>query len=328
MQAAEDCGRLHSERARRLYEFLATAALAQHVAARPDLRITPSRITYFIVADELPLLLNLSRATVYRAFDDLKAGGLVERRPWYTSSNLAGGKTVTAGVVVDVVLTPAQGTAARVRAEYLRQRYRNLDADRHIGRTAWRWMTEVREAKALAQALEAEAAALLPSSQTTKQIAGIKDRAKGLRQSVLLSEKDAQINYLLRWTLDLPDSTPVVLTVSARQDAVYRLADLTTAAPQQRGTLIEERAQALCLTTGDAAHNISFWRWLLWRMVGLECVQPGCISALMTSLLRLMADIREWGKDAVRPLKSPGALFVSRLKVSGWWEELKGVGVA
>ncbi|MGI8747614.1 MAG: hypothetical protein ACR2J4_04560, partial [Deinococcus sp.] len=99
-------------------------------------------------------------------------------------------------------------------------------------------------------------------------------------------------------------------------------------APQQRGALIEERAQALCLATGDGEHNLSFWRWLLWRIVELEFVQPGCISALMTSLLRLMADIREWGKDAVRPLKSPGALFVSRLRTSGWWEELKGVSVA
>jgi len=89
--------------------------------------------------------------------------------------------------------------------------------------------------------------------------------------------------------------------------------------------LIEERAQALCLATRDGAHNLRFWRWLLWRIVKLEFTQPGCVSALMASLLRLMTDIHEWGQDPARPLKSAGALYVSRLKASGWWDELKAV---
>jgi len=189
-------------------------------------------------------------------------------------------------------------------------------------------MTEVREARDLAQALDAEAAALVPSTATIGQINSIKERATELRQSISLSEINAQINHLLRWTLDLPNSTPVMLTVSACQDAVYRLGDLVGAPPQRRGALIEERAQALCLITGDGARNLSFWRWLLWRIVELEFVQPGCVSALMASLLRLMADIREWGQNAARPLRNAGALFVSRLKASSWWDELKAVEAA
>ncbi len=185
-------------------------------------------------------------------------------------------------------------------------------------------MTEVREAKARVQALEDEAATTLD----IRQLACIKERATAVRQSIFLSGIDSQINHLLRWTLYLLDSTPVGLTVSARQDTVYHLGDLVGAPAQQRGELIEERAQALCLATGDGSRNLSFWRWLLWRMVELEFVQPGCVSALMASLLRLVTDVREWGQDVARPLKSPGALFVSRLKASGWWDELKATKAA
>ena len=88
VQDAEDSGRLHSARATKLYELLVTATLAQHVALRPDLQVTPSRLTAFLVVDELPVLLGYSRATVYRAFEDLDAGGLVDKRPWYTDSTV------------------------------------------------------------------------------------------------------------------------------------------------------------------------------------------------------------------------------------------------
>ena len=116
-----------------------------------------------------------------------------------------------------------------------------------------------------------------------------------------------------------------MLTVSASQDVVYRLGELATATPEQRRGMIEERAQALCRATGDQAHNINFWRWLLWRTVELDCAQPGHLPALVSTLLRLLTDLKEWALDqsAQRPLRRPGALFISRLKASGWWEALR-----
>ncbi|MGY2896771.1 hypothetical protein [Deinococcus sp. UYEF24] len=330
VQAADDCGRVHSERAKRLYHFLVMAALAEHMALRPEAVVTPNRMTSFFVVDELPLLLGVCRATVYRAFGELTAGGLIERRPWFTSSRLTGGNkkgTVTGGVVADVVLTPTQGTKACVRADYLRKTYRNLDADRHAGRTSWQWMTEVKETHAQARTLEAEAAVLSCNATTIHEINLLKGRAASLRQSILPSNLENKLQHLLRWTLSSSDSNPVTLTVSGRQEAVYRLGELTAASPQQRGQLIQERAEALCLATGDGGQNLRFWRWLLWRMTELEHAQPGCISAMISSLLRLMTDIQEWGEaqGLVRPLKRAGALFISRLKSSGWWEELRGV---
>ena len=73
----------------------------------------------------------------------------VDRAPKKPVKKKAPGRyTAAAGIVVDVVLTPAQGTRARVPAEALsNRRYRNLDADRQVGRTAWQWMTEVGEAR-------------------------------------------------------------------------------------------------------------------------------------------------------------------------------------
>jgi len=327
--AAEDCGRLHSERAKRLYRFLIMAALAEHLVLRPEVKVTPNRITLFFVADELPLLLGVCRATIYRAFEDLTESGLVARRSWFTSSRLVGGGkkgTVTGGVVAEVVLTPTQGTAAFVRAEHLRKVYRNLDADRHAGRTSWQWMTEVKESHVQAQALEAEANALPQNATTIRKINLLKEEAVKLRQSILSNEIEKKLQHLLRWTLSLPNSNPGSLTVSARQEAVYRLGELATASPQQRGAMIQERAEALCLVTGDNEQSLRFWRWLLWRMTIVEHVQPGCISAITAALMRLLVDIQEWGDERVeRPLRRAGALFVSRLKASGWWQEFAAV---
>ena len=139
VRAALDCGRLHSDRAERVYRLLVTAALAHHVALRPEAKVTPNHHSFFLVLDELPALMGVSRPTVFRALDNLKAGGLVDRRAWFTSTkNQEKGQRCTlTGGVVDVILTPAQGTEARVRAEYLRVHYRDLDADRKVGRTAW-----------------------------------------------------------------------------------------------------------------------------------------------------------------------------------------------
>ena len=357
VQAARDHHRLHTDRAAAVYGLLVAATLAHHVALRPDVKATPSRLMAFMVLDELPTLLGLSRATVYRAFDDLEASGLVDKRAWYTDSAVRlrpkpvaknpqeidrvpakpekkkapGRFTAAAGIVVDVVLTPAQGTRARVPAEALsHRRYRNLDADRQAGRTAWQWMTEVGKARQLIQSLEAQAGDLPQDKEHSLKIKALKQRAEEVKQSSLPAGKDAQINHLLRWTLSIPNQNPVTLTVSAQQEAVYRLADLQTATVQQRGAMIDERAQALCLATGDELRNLGFWRWLLWRMIELEYTQPGTIHALSAALLRLLVDHREWGGDArtLRPLNSPAALFIARLRKTGWWQELKAMKAA
>ena len=323
--AAEDCGRLHSERAKRLYTFLVCGALGLHLARRPGVTVTPNRIILFFVADELATFLPDSRATIYRAFKDLKAAGLVAHRPWYTSSRVRGGNTVAAGVVADVVLTPTLATEARVRTEDLRPSYRHLDADRHAGRTAWKWMTGIKEIKAQAQTLEDQAGCLVVDASNVRQINALRQRAAELRQSISSKQIKEQLDHFLRWSLSTPDLQPVMLTVSASQDVVYRLGELTTATPEQRRGMIEERAQALCRATGDQAHNINFWRWLLWRTVELDYAQPGHLPALVSTLLRLLTDLKEWALDqsAQRPLRRPGALFISRLKASGWWEALR-----
>ncbi|GAA4001318.1 hypothetical protein GCM10022631_09880 [Deinococcus rubellus] len=327
-QAALDCGRIHTDRAEQLYRLLTTAALAHHFQLRPDAKVTPNRLAFFLVVDELPELLGLGRATVYRAFADLKWGGLVDHRAWRTSSTMAGGKTVAGGVVVEVILTPRQGTQARVRAEYLRQHYRNLDADRFAGRTAWQWKTEFKEHQTLACQLEEQAAQLLPHEY--RQAKALRARAEEVRQSISFEQIETKINHILRWTLSLSEIQPVSLTVSQRQDVVYRLGDLLTATPQQRGAMIEERAQLLCEAVGDQNSNRRFWCWLLWRGLALAFARPAGFAALQASLLRLMVDIREWAEDqhTGRPLKRPAALFISRLKKSDWWDELRGAGMA
>jgi len=230
--------------------------------------------------------------------------------------------------VIDVVLSPSKGTQARVtKDDVARQNYRHLDADRKSNRTAWHWIKGIKEAKQHSEQLEAEAAALPKDTLHSNKADKLRKRAYEVRQSIPTISDDYKINHILRWTLSLLDRKPVTLTVSARQEAVYSLADLSTAPPEQRKAMIERRAQALCAIAGDGQRSIGFWRWLLWRTVELDHSHPGAIAALSSALLRLLTDLREWAEIKTTPkaLKNPGALFVARLKKSGWWEELKAL---
>jgi hypothetical protein len=330
-RAANEAGRLHSPRATALYHFLVATALAHHLALRPGNTLTPSHLTFFLIADELPLVLAFSRATLYRTLKELKAGGLVDRRGWITSSTLASkGHGVTGGTVVNVVLTPERFTVARVRHEDLQVIHRRLDADRKAGRTAWNWIKVTKAARRQLQALELEIKQLIQDRAAPREVRAVEAKAEAVRQSSFLMGIENQIRHVLRWTFSSIYSTPVDLTVSQRQDVIYSLGELGSVSPQQRAALITERAQALCQVTGDRPRNLDFWRWLLWRAAELEQMQPGLLPHLISALTRLMTDLREWGQDldTRRPLRSPGALFVSRLKASGWWAELKAVSAA
>jgi hypothetical protein len=92
----------------------------------------------------------------------------------------------------------------------------------------------VKESRAKARALDAEIATLPCDATTIQEINRFKGKASSLRQSILSDDIEKHLQLLLRWTLSAPDSNPVTLTVSARQEAVYRLGELATASPQKR----------------------------------------------------------------------------------------------
>ena len=149
-----------------------------------------------------------------------------------------------------------------------------------------------------------------------------------MRPSILPTTVEGKINHLMRWALESSSTIlPVSLTVSASKDTVYSLLDLRSARLQERGALINARTRALCALLGDAPRNVRFWCWLLWRALALEDSRPGIYATLDAMLGRLLVDLDEWGQDlsTSKPLRSPGALFVKRLKESGWWERLNAV---
>jgi len=345
VQSAKDCGRLSNSRAEKVYQLLVTATLAHHVAVRPGVNVTPNRLVTFLVVDDLTLLLDMARATVHRAFGDLKNAGLVDKRAWHTDSGVRIKKketddvpakaeprnirTAAAGVLVDVVLSPGLGTKARVMKEDLQRRdYRNLDADRQTGRTAWQWTREVKENREQLKQIKLEIENLVGKKAPTREVGLLREREEQLRQSYPIEQEVYKINHLLRWTLLLPNQNPVTLTVSERQETVYRLGELRDATPEKLAALIDERARAICIAVDDSVRNLNFWRRLLWRLTRLEqTTQPGILQSLSAALQRLLADLREWRDDShnSRPLRNPAALLISRLKMSVWWNELNQV---
>jgi len=347
VQAARDCGRLSSDRAEKVYQLLVTATLAYHVATRPEMNVTPNRLAAFLVIDDLTLLLNMARATVHRAFRDLKSAGLVDKRAWHTDSGVRIGRkknddgavkteptnirTAAAGVLVDVVLSPGLGTKARVMAEDLQRRdYRNLDADRQTGRTAWQWTREVKENREQLKQIKLGIEDLVSKKASAREVRLLREREEQMRQSYPLEQEVYKINHLLRWTLSLPNQNPVTLTVSERQETVYRLGELRDTDPKKLAALIDKHAQSICKAIGDNVRNLNFWRKLLWNVTHLEqTTQPGIIQSLSAALQRLLTDLREWREDSrsSRPLKNPAALLISRLKMSVWWSELNQVRI-
>lgn len=326
--AAEECGRVHTERAHKAYKLLVCAALA--LLGRNGAAGRPNRVSFFMVADELPELLGVGRATAYRALDDLRAGGLVARRTWYTTGSRqdrATGErtrgTVAGGVVVDVVLTPERGTAAKVTAAELRGKFRDLDADRSTGRTAWQWKLEQGKARAEVAALEKRTAEMRadPTLMDAREFCRLEARAEELRQSLSTFQGEQAVTHLLRWALSAHfDSSPASLTVSRPLEVVYSLADLKHASRQERGALVDERARALLAAFGDRAGSLNMWRRLLWCSIFADERDPGALEALSTFLVRLVADVREWPD-----MRRAGAVLVARLKASGWWDHLETV---
>ena len=327
--AAEECGRVHSDRARQVYALLTCGALA--LLAQQGATGRPNRFAYFMVADELPELLGLSRATVYRALDELAAGGLVARRGWKTNGSRLNPKTgertrgvVTAGLVIDVVLTPERGTAAKVTRHELRGRtFRDLDADRSTKRTAWNWKLEQAARRAELATLEQRAATMRanPSEMDAGAFCRLEEQIEAVRQSVLSIQGEQAITHLLRWALYIPPHlSPVTLTVSRPLEAVYALADLKNASQQERGAMVDERARAFLAIYGDDERSLGMWRRLLWNSIFAEERDAGALDALTAFLARLVADLREW-----EGMRSAGSVLMARLRKSGWWDHLETV---
>jgi hypothetical protein len=117
---------------RRLFLVLYQSARAIARSRRYARRV--GSISLHLPVDILALHLGVDRTTIWRWAKELERQGLIARATHYGTLD---GRTVATGTVWVVRLTPGR---ARITYEDLTHPWRNLEADRASGATAWAWI--------------------------------------------------------------------------------------------------------------------------------------------------------------------------------------------
>lgn len=132
------------------------------------------------------------------------------------------------------------------------------------------------------------------------------------------STKQVDIDKILAWAL--PPSTTenpdTDMTVRCDLEAVL---DVPYVDKEERAAAVDGAARALSMTLGDVG-GLMFYRWLLWQLLRLADQHRGDYwHQVYEQARRARADAAEGFA------RRPGALFVSRLKGTPWWDEVRRV---
>lgn len=116
----------------RMYKALHTVAV--EVAKYRDYHPKVGQVSFHIPAEIVAKAIGIHRSTLYVHLRYLKGRGLVDARAHRTTFR---GQTRADGTVWSVKLHPSRGKSARVSWQDLKHRWRDLEADTVLGRTAW-----------------------------------------------------------------------------------------------------------------------------------------------------------------------------------------------
>jgi hypothetical protein len=266
-----------------LYQALRETAV--HVGAARGYVGSVTHVTVHLPLEVVALALGRHRVTVWRRLPELLAAGLVDARPHKTTS---AGQTRNDGTLWCVRLNPDEGVPARLTYDEMKHDgWRDLDRDRRRGRTAFRAVREHRE--------------------------------KRVQQSKDSPQEGFNLQLLLSWSLppetDQNPVTPDCCTGSRRD--LEAVLDVQYAGQEDRGAAVDGAARALAANLGDAG-SVMFYRWLLWQLLRLEAAgQAAPWHMVYEQARRARVDAAEGFA------RRPGALFVSRLKGSPWWDEVQ-----
>ncbi len=194
------------------------------------------------------------------------------------------GRTRADGMVWAIKMYPERSGKVKVPYDALKKSYRCLSADVENGRTAWK--------------------------QTRCRAEGV-----GIGQSKEEPTKQVQLQKILAWALP-PSSTQNPVTGLTVRCDLEEMLDLPYVDKQERATAVDGAARALCASLGDAG-GLMFYRWLLWRLLRLSDQHRG------DYWYYVYEQARRARTDASEGFaRRPGALFVSRLKATLWWDEV------
>jgi hypothetical protein len=248
--------------------------LAVHVLHQRGHKFTPDQVTYHTSQELIAAALGVDEATVWRWTQHLKDLGVIDSRPHYTQSN---GQTRVSGTLYAVSMKA--GYRAKLKYADLSHKWRNLDADRAAGNTAW---------------------------SALKNMQGSDPKAK--RSSCV---------YILKLWAVTPGQTKNPLSIdpcnntpegpTTVRDVIYSLSLVAEADESKRAALVGLLASGLAHALNDQ-HSRLYWCKVIWEAYRATLEGRGGLQTLAAQLNRLEVDRREWTE-----LRRPAALLTSRL---------------
>jgi hypothetical protein len=243
-----------------------------------------------------------------------KAGRTQERKvyrggTWTTTefTRADTGETVTvparAGTWLCVLLRPAAGLRAQVRAHELPECPRDLTADRKVGRTAFQMLRE------------------------------FKERLTKVRESFTSQGGTFEVTPLLVWALPKGSPPETVTEVDTRrsaglgsiaaatsaQDVVWGLGAILHEHPQHRREAIQQAGRTLAAIFRDAHSVRHYWR-ILWRATAAEYAGLNAYQDVQREMAVTLAEMTEV------QMTNPGGWLVRRLKNCAWWDAVYRAG--
>ena len=272
--------------------------LARYVLKARGYRVTPSQVVFHMSQELLAKALKVNVKTVRRWTDQLEALGYCHSRPHF-SNMTQDGETVTA---VDGMLYAVRlqgGHRAHLSYDDLAHHWRDLDADRKAGRTAW---------------------AILKAAQKQEEQEQEKARQesqKNMPGSTSPTHGGAWLQVLKDWAVTpgthknpLEDDPGIFPPAEPRtvQDVVYALPLVLDAHPTKRAALVGMLGATLARQLRDQ-HSRRWYCRLIWDAYAASVEGRAGLQQLAAQLARLDADRREWGG-----LRNPAALLAARLR--------------
>jgi hypothetical protein len=244
----------------------------------------------------------------------LIALGYLDARPHHSRATRNGQQgTVVDGTLYAIRLQP--GHKAKLSFKDLSKSYRDLDADRHAGRTAFRVIDR-------AEWLEQQALEHL--AQQPKNGNTVPDGESYIRGSTpALVRAQYLLDQLKTWAVtpgqvqDPLFSDPRIYTpdelagaVKTVQDVIYLLPTVAETHADKRAALVGILGTALARALNDQ-HSRRWYCKTIWAAWTTELEGRGGLQVLAAQLARLDVERQEWGT-----LRRPAALLNARLRAA------------
>lgn len=267
-------------------------------------RFTPSQVVIHTSQELLAGACGKDETTIYRWTEKLKATGVLDARPHYTTMTTKEGKQVTVvdGMLFALRLKP--GHKARLRFEDLVHQYRDLDLDRKLNRTAW-------------QVVKGKRAVQKAVRQAKRD--GDQDAVEKLQGSLTHENRSVYITALRQWAVS-PEkpitplgSDPCNFPPGAPrsvQDVIHALPLVFDAHLDKRNALVGLLASGLAHALSDPQSHRWYCR-IIWDAYAASVEGRSGLQVLAAQLARLDTDRREW-----EGLRNPAALLVARMRAA------------